>query len=399
VLLADVELILGVAIENGEGGNGVGAVAVQVTCEYDASCLCHADEYAARRTTDSIRVNNSHFRAVHICSPYGARAFDHIYGGETLGRCVIAAAVAACSTGLVGNQEALGESHHHLLAGGPESSREVRRTVSEVLRMWGCDGLVEDAVLAAAELASNAILHAGGDFELVVRPLQEGARIEIIDRRPDLVPTAVPVAGNAPAPRSESTIGRGLKIVAILASRWGYTTSASSKSVWIEVTEPLSTEPTEPIVVEGHHESTDPAARMFHFESIPVRAAVSSGVHVEELIREIQLASQTAAIDEAESASVRELLDLSASARLHGRHAAFTAAAKGQPRFSIDVRMSPEAIVAFGELNAMLAEASSRIGAAAVRLPSEVIEFRGWFVEELARQASGQPPAPCPLPD
>jgi hypothetical protein len=268
-----------------------------------------------------------------------------------------------------------------------------------VLTMWGCDGLVEDAVLAAAELASNVILHAGGDFELVVRPVHAGARIEIIDRRPDLVPTAVLVAGNARALRSESTIGRGLQIVATLASRWGYTTSALSKSVWIEVTEPISTEPTEPIVVEGHHETTDPAARIFHFESMPVRAAVSSGIHVEELIREIQLSGPAAAIDEAESAALRELLDLSAPARLLGRHAAFSAAAKDHRRFSIDVRMSPEAIVAFGELNAMLAEASSRVGAAAIRLPSEVIEFRGWFVEELARQTSGHTPAPCPLPD
>jgi len=299
----------------------------------------------------------------------------------------------------VANQEAVGEGHHQLLAGGPESSREVRRTVAHMLTSWGCDGLVEDAVLAAAELASNAILHAGGDFELVVRPLAVGARIEVIDRRPDLVPTVVPVSGSAPALRSNSTTGRGLQIIAMLASRWGYTTSASSKSVWVEVTENASTEPLEPIVVEGHRETTDPDAHMFHFESLPVGAALSSGVHVEELIREVQLASRTTAIDEAESATLRELLDVSASARLLGRHAAFSAAAKDQPRFSIDVRMSPAAVAAFGELNAMLTEASSRLGAGAVRLPSEVIEFRIWLVEELARQGSGHPPTPCPLPD
>ncbi len=297
------------------------------------------------------------------------------------------------------NQQAVGGSYHQLLDGGPESSREVRRTVSDLLTTWGCDGLVDDAVLAAAELASNAILHAGSDLELVVHPLPSGARIEIIDRRPDLVPTAAPVGGNAPALRAESTTGRGLQIVATLASRWGYTTSASSKSVWIEVTEPVSTERTEPVVVEGHHETSDPAARLFHFESLPVRAAVSSGVHVEELIREIQLASRTTPIGQADSAALRELLDLSAPARLAGRHAAFSAAANDQPRFSIDVRLSPAAIAAFGELNAMLTEVSGRLGAAAVRLPSEVIDFRGWLVDELARQASGGPPALCPLPD
>jgi anti-sigma regulatory factor (Ser/Thr protein kinase) len=265
--------------------------------------------------------------------------------------------------------------------------------------MWGCDGLVEDAVLAAAELASNAILHAGGDFELVVRQLPVGARIEVIDRRPDLVPTAVPVAGSAPALRSNGTTGRGLQIVARLANRWGYTTSASSKSVWLEVTETASTEASEPIVVEGHRETTDPAARMFHFQSLPVRAAVRSGVHVEELIREVQLTGRTEAIDQAELATLRELLDVSAPARLLGRHAAFSAAAKNQPRYSLDVRMAPAAIAAMRQLNVMLTEASSRLGTVAVPLPIEVVEFRSWLVEELGRQASGQPPAPCPLPD
>jgi hypothetical protein len=61
--------------------------------------------------------------------------------------------------------------------------------------------------------------------------------------------------------------------------------------------------------------------------------------------------------------------------------------------------LSPAAIAAFGELNAMLTEVSGRPGAAAVPLPSEVIDFRGWLVDELARQASGGPPALCPLPD
>jgi anti-sigma regulatory factor (Ser/Thr protein kinase) len=298
----------------------------------------------------------------------------------------------------VSNQQALGESRHRLLDGRPESSREVRDLVSEVLAAWGCDGLVDGAVLGAAELASNAILHVGSDYELVVRPLQFGARIEIIDRRPDLVPTAVPAMGTESAFATGRTTGRGLQIVAMLASRWGYTTSATSKSVWMEITESAPLEPTEPVVDDGHRETADPAARTYHFESMPVHAAVGSGIQVEELIREVQLAGP-AVMDESEFVELRELLDLSAPARLLGRHAAFSAAAKEQPRFSIDVSLSPKAIAALGQLNGMLSETSARLRTTVVSLPPQVIDFRTWVLEEVTRQAAGNDPSSCPLPD
>jgi anti-sigma regulatory factor (Ser/Thr protein kinase) len=298
----------------------------------------------------------------------------------------------------VSNQQALGESRHRLLDGRPDSSREVRATVSDVLTAWGSEELVHDAVLGAAELASNVILHAGTDYELVIRPLPFGARIEIIDRRPDLVPTTIPATPAASALTDGRTTGRGLQIVATLASRWGYTTSAMSKSVWMEITEAAPLQATEPVVDEGHRETVDPAARMFHFESMPVRAAVGSGVQVEELIREVQLAGSSV-MDEKEFAELRQLLDSSAPARLLGRHAAFSAAAKEQPRFSIDVRLAPRAIAALRQLNAMLTETSARLDTAVVPLPPQVIDFRAWLLEELARQVSGEDPLPCPLPD
>jgi len=298
----------------------------------------------------------------------------------------------------VSSLQALGESHHRLLDGRPESSREVRAAVSQILETWGCDGVVDDAVLCAAELASNAILHADTSYELVVRQLSEGARIEVIDRRPDLVPTARPASAQAFGLPPGGT-GRGLHIVASLANRWGYTTSATSKSVWIEVTESASPEPTEPIVVEGHHETSDPAARTFRLESLPVRAAIGSGVHVEELVREFQLASRSSLSDEAELVTLRALLRKSAPGRLLGRHAAFSAAAEDRARFTVEVRLSPASLAAIVELNEVLTERSARLGAAAVALPEEVIEFRRWVAEELARQLSGQAPAICPLPD
>jgi hypothetical protein len=271
--------------------------------------------------------------------------------------------------------------------------------VSDALHAWGCEALTQDATLGAAELASNAILHAASPYELAIRRVDSGARIEVIDHRPDLVPTVVPATGTARALTDRGTTGRGLRMVATVASRWGYTTSAEFKSVWMEITEAGATELTAPIVVEGHREARDPSARGYHLDSMPVRAAVASGIHVEELIREIQLATRTTALDPVHTAELSRLLDVSAPARLLGRHAAFSAAARNESRFTLDVSLPAASIAAFGELNRLFGALSIELGTAAVPLPVDVVEFRTWILDEIRRQSAGESPLRCPLRD
>jgi hypothetical protein len=47
MLLTEIELVFRVAVDNGEGGNGIGVVAVEITGEHDSGCLRHIAEYAA----------------------------------------------------------------------------------------------------------------------------------------------------------------------------------------------------------------------------------------------------------------------------------------------------------------------------------------------------------------
>jgi hypothetical protein len=303
------------------------------------------------------------------------------------------------SKGTVRNEVTDSSSYHAHFEARPESSRSVRRALDNALRRWGLDELRDDTMLCASELAANAVLHAAGPFELVARPVRPGVRVEVVDRHPELVPSVVPTVGTAQGITAQGTTGRGLQLVAAVASRWGYTTSPEWKSVWFEVAGAGPPQPTDPVVVDGYVPRVDPTARTFRLMSLPVRAAVASGVHVEELVREIQLPGPAVDSDDAAARQLADLLRVSAPARLLGRHAAFAAAARGERRFTIDVTIARDHLAAFVALNDLLATVSRERGIAVVPLTEEVVRFRQWLLEEVGRQLEGASPTACPLPD
>jgi hypothetical protein len=96
--------------------------------------------------------------------------------------------------------------------GQPESVALVRRFVAGALQAWNLDSLSDKALLAASELASNAVTHVGDRYRLVVDYEEPNLHIEVIDVSPDL-----PVMVNPPV---DSETGRGLVIVDALASTW-----------------------------------------------------------------------------------------------------------------------------------------------------------------------------------
>ncbi|MEV5882734.1 ATP-binding protein [Streptomyces sp. NPDC052020] len=111
-------------------------------------------------------------------------------------------------------------------------ARLARLLTERQLDDWGvpCRG----AAQVVAELASNAVLHGrvrGRDFRLRLRLLADGTlRIEVTDARGDRIPR-VP---DAVAADTES--GRGLRIVAAFAERWGVDEApAHAKTVWAEL--------------------------------------------------------------------------------------------------------------------------------------------------------------------
>jgi anti-sigma regulatory factor (Ser/Thr protein kinase) len=124
------------------------------------------------------------------------------------------------------------------LAPVPESARAARTFTVATLRKWHLDALIEDAVVIASELATNAIQHgtpaATGDAAGEV----ESGRVELswclqASRLICVVTdqTGTPPALAAGGPEAES--GHGLLIVGALAVAWGWTIlGTGKKAVW-----------------------------------------------------------------------------------------------------------------------------------------------------------------------
>lgn len=104
---------------------------------------------------------------------------------------------------------------------------EARRAAREALQAWdveSCEWVVSQLV---SELATNAVLHAGTVFRVVLTLRKRRLRCEVID-------------GSARPPRlrhytAEAATGRGLRLVDKLSSAWGVVPGPGGKTVWFEL--------------------------------------------------------------------------------------------------------------------------------------------------------------------
>lgn len=294
---------------------------------------------------------------------------------------------------------------------GPDAASvsDLRRQVAEVLQRWNKQYLLEDAVLCASELASNALLHARCSYDLTLRPAGSGVRVEVVDSRPQEVPILVPANGSAADVTGMATTGRGLQIVARVASRWGFTTTPTAKSVWAEITAQSGLgregDPdarsrgrvAAPVVVVVARDP-EPGLVKLSLRSMPVRVAITSGVQVDELVREIQLGQDRFATPD-EMTNLFDLLDRSAHPRLAGRYAALKAASANEARFDLELETTLPSLVALGELSRHLVELSRRVHGTLATVTPAVARFREWLIDEAMAQVAGEPPRQCPVVD
>lgn len=89
---------------------------------------------------------------------------------------------------------------------------------------------VDTAVLLTSELVANAVIHGGGPTTLDARV--QGSRLRITVGDHSSQPPVVVRTRHTP---HADEGGRGLFLVSVLASRWGYAPSATAKTVWFEL--------------------------------------------------------------------------------------------------------------------------------------------------------------------
>lgn len=270
----------------------------------------------------------------------------------------------------------------------PPCAAKARHFVVGQLDSWGLHRFADDAALCTAELATNAILHCRRPFTVGVRPISAGVRIDVQDDRPDRLPVRVP-AGLEPL--ASGTTGRGLRLVSAVCSRWGYIATALAKTVWAEMGEENAAGEKEPLV-EVAARPPDPTARPVRLVDLPVKAAIASGVQIDDLVRELQLAPTHEGADE--RAHLYRLLERSATPRLVGRHEAFRAAGAGQDRYTLELTVSADELAAVGELVAFLEHLARTAHLAAVKVPADVEAMRAWLPGEVAAQYAGHQPSP-----
>jgi serine/threonine-protein kinase RsbW len=122
-------------------------------------------------------------------------------------------------------------------AGRPDQVRAARWWLSRMI-----DGLpvAPDVVLACSELASNAIIHSdsglpGGKFTVRLSVETDIIRIEVIDQGGQWATSRSRWLGGSDDQGDDGQSGRGLTIVAALASSWGIGGDQEGRTAWCEI--------------------------------------------------------------------------------------------------------------------------------------------------------------------
>ncbi len=116
----------------------------------------------------------------------------------------------------------------------PRFGRQIREWISSAIRGHDCPVDAADAALVVTELFGNAVQHgpAGGRVLVGYCLWRDGARLVVCDSggpgTPRLVHGGQLVEG-----------GRGLRVVDMLAARWGSFRLAGAQAVWCDFGQPL----------------------------------------------------------------------------------------------------------------------------------------------------------------
>ncbi|MCW2680670.1 MAG: putative protein kinase/phosphatase [Frankiales bacterium] len=115
------------------------------------------------------------------------------------------------------------------LVGEPTSARDARRLVTRTLAEWDLEHLEETAVLLVSEVVTNAVLHARTELAVEISRAGDAVRVTVSDRSP--------ASPRRRRPGLQAGTGRGLGLLAVLATGWGTGPAEDPwrKDVWFEL--------------------------------------------------------------------------------------------------------------------------------------------------------------------
>jgi anti-sigma regulatory factor (Ser/Thr protein kinase) len=107
--------------------------------------------------------------------------------------------------------------------------RTARAFVHDQLDCWGLDDLSEALELAASEMVTNALIHAGSDVDVRLRAFPDHVRLEVRDS--DSNPPVPSPLSLSEEDNAEAEHGRGMLIVEALAEMWKSSPNGQGKTV------------------------------------------------------------------------------------------------------------------------------------------------------------------------
>lgn len=119
------------------------------------------------------------------------------------------------------------------LSAGPAAAAEARRHVRAAIEAWAVSADPYVAELLTSELVTNAIRHAGGSVKLLATCTCGQLRVYVHDSSRDW---ATPLDASVDAEN-----GRGLMLVASMATQWGCYRTSAGKVVYFTLE--LETDP------------------------------------------------------------------------------------------------------------------------------------------------------------
>lgn len=267
---------------------------------------------------------------------------------------------------------------------------------------------VQDVELIVTELVTNVLLHGRHPATLRVSSMAGKVRIEVEDTGRNL-----PLRMTT---NQEAMTGRGLDLIATIASAWGINPGSSGgKIVWAELVEGTAAGVIEPRVDVDTVLDAWPDVRpdepvyVVELGSVPTDLLLDAKAHIDNLVREFTLAEAGAWSETSERvpeqlrALVHTVVHGFALARSEIKRQALEAAARGDVETNLTLTLPLSAADAGEQYLAALDEADRYANAAqllTLETPPVHRIFRRWYVEalidQLRRQAAGLPPLPFP---